>query len=485
MPLFAHLFNNNLTSPTHLMDLGRKISNIVLTWELHGGLKSIELEWDAGLIDAYQFYTDRLGDRLIILDHFCDTPVGDGFITGIKLTPKGVSIIASGMWFRHYDSLYNFDTTILDSNQGALSYTDEGGAETFTDAGQDFTDWETTSGDAQYEITVTNEDDTVSWGFLGASVSATEIRVYKDFALTTPGWLLTEDITDKVPTEYEIILCYDYKTTTEILLDALENKVSVIASDLDEINETNTVIGFWEPNIEEGGMYPGELIEKLASMSDSTYTQWNYWLENRPLSNASPVLPIAHFEAQVDDGTFDWKIHRRMIRDDSATAERKIQELRNAVKAIYRGMEDDELKVEPDDGSWITDADSISDFWRREIMVNAGNSDAEIADQYMRLYLDKFKGAMFNKAFTVGTREIEDSGGTGWPLWTPIKFSKSYFKFVDLFPLYKSLDQSWDRSLSSQATVMEYNYESNTLRVVLDQEDDRLDALLARMDAFQ
>jgi hypothetical protein len=485
MRLFAHLFDNSLTSPSHIMGLDHKISNIVLTWELHGGLKSIELEWSAGLVDAYQFYTERLGDRIIILDHFCDMPVADGFVTGVKLTPRGVSIIASGMWFRHYDSLYNFDTTIQDFNQGALSYTDEGGAETFTDAGQDdFSEWETTSGDAQYEITVINDDNTVSWGFLGASVSATEIRVYQDFALTTAGWNGVE-ITDKTPDEYEIILCYDYKTTTEILLDALDNNVSVISSDLDEIDETDTVIGFWEPNIEEGGMYPGELIEKLASMSDSTYTQWNYWLENQPLRNVSPVLPRAHFEAQLDDGTFDWKVHRRMIRGDSATAERNIQELRNAVKAIYRDMEDDQLKVEPDDGSWVTDADSISDFWRREIMVNAGNSDIDLAGQYGDLYLDKYRDAMFNKAFIIGSREIEDSFGITWPLWAPIKFSKSYFKFLDLFPLYKSFDTSWDRTLSSQATVMEYNYENNTLRVVLDQEDDRLDAMLARISAFQ
>jgi hypothetical protein len=105
----------------------------------------------------------------------------------------------------------------LDSNQGAISYTDESGAETFTDDSQDFTDWQTTSGQAKYSIWVNNSDGSQSWGYLGAKVSNTEIRVYTDQALTTPGWNGDGDTT-KTPSSYNI-----YGPVSEWIEDIVTN----------------------------------------------------------------------------------------------------------------------------------------------------------------------------------------------------------------------------------------------------------------------
>jgi len=77
---------------------------------------------------------------------------------------------------------------VRDREEGSLSYTTEGADQTFTDDGQDFTDWETTSGNAAFLIRVHNDDGTVSWGYLGAKVTATEIKVYSDRARTTSAW---------------------------------------------------------------------------------------------------------------------------------------------------------------------------------------------------------------------------------------------------------------------------------------------------------
>lgn len=90
-----------------------------------------------------------------------------------------------------------------DSEQGALSYTVEGAMKTFTDDAQDFNDWKVTSGNAAYAIVVKNSDGTVSWGFLGNVVSATEIKVFQDVFLNTTGWNGT-DPSGKTPFSYHV-----------------------------------------------------------------------------------------------------------------------------------------------------------------------------------------------------------------------------------------------------------------------------------------
>lgn len=91
----------------------------------------------------------------------------------------------------------------LDEEQGNLSYTTENSDQTFTDDGQNFTEWQTTSGDAAFLIRVHNDDGSLSWGFLGAKVSDTEIKVYQDRSRATTGWK-GDDPSGKTPETYEI-----------------------------------------------------------------------------------------------------------------------------------------------------------------------------------------------------------------------------------------------------------------------------------------
>lgn len=107
-------------------------------------------------------------------------------------------------WWHNQVDVYYSTAAVVDTDQGALSYTDESGAETFTDAGQDFGDWDTPSGDCVYRIQVVNSDETTSWAYLGATVSATEVYVYQDVAQTTAGWNDT-DPTAKTPSSYQVI----------------------------------------------------------------------------------------------------------------------------------------------------------------------------------------------------------------------------------------------------------------------------------------
>jgi len=199
----------------------------------------------------------------------------------------------------------------------------------------------------------------------------------------------------------------------------------------------------------------------------------------------TPNKPVAHFEAQVDDGTYDWEIRVGMI-DGDASAERNIQELRNDIRVAYKDFENDGvLKIEPViGGGALTDSDSQAKYWLREAIISGGDADSELASLHGQLYLNKYKEAMFSKSVTISSLGIRDSRGISWPLWYPIKMGTSYFRLADIYADPITMVRSLDRTLVSQASTMEYTADTNKLRIVLDTEDDSLDAMLARMDAF-
>lgn len=97
--------------------------------------------------------------------------------------------------------------TVYDTNQSTITYQGNGGSAKFRDTGQDFSEWASSGGDANYKIEVVNSDSSICWGYLGASENSDQdILVYSEKNLTTRGWL--GDVTDpygtKTPSSYEI-----------------------------------------------------------------------------------------------------------------------------------------------------------------------------------------------------------------------------------------------------------------------------------------
>ncbi len=483
LPLFAFLFTNDLSSPVYVLDLTPFVSNITLIWGLHGGLLSIELHWSTDWVSAYDFYNRYMGYRVIITDQYIDRPVADGFVMDVEMSASGIKIIANGFWTRHYDQLYVFDTTNQDTNQGNLVYNPV--ANSFQDDGQDFADWESGSAPAVYQIIVANDDDTETWGYIGAAFTTSgtddSIYVYTTDQLTIAGWN-GEGTGGKTPSTYTVTIVYTYRTTSEVVQEALTAETPAVASDQSNIDDTGTVIGFWEPPIEEGGIYPAEVIEKMASFSDSSNTQWNYWLVNAPFDGISPQQPIPYFKAQVNDGSFDWEIQRWMVKAGGLAATRNLQELRNDARVIYRDMENEDTITITATGS---NATSIATYWQREIILSGGDSVAEVAENYRDLYLDKYSDAQLAKPITITSPYIFDTHQGTAELWFPIKHNKGYFRVSDLFPDIDIFNLSTDRKHTGQAVNMEYSAAANELRVFLDLENNELDALLARIDAFR
>jgi len=96
---------------------------------------------------------------------------------------------------------YATQNTEFDTEQGALTYA----ATTFTDAGQDFSDWVTAApGTAQHSIWVTNSDRTMTWAYIGpVNGGNTVIDVYTDQGLSIAGWN-GAGIVDKTPSTYYV-----------------------------------------------------------------------------------------------------------------------------------------------------------------------------------------------------------------------------------------------------------------------------------------
>ena len=95
----------------------------------------------------------------------------------------------NNIFFRDLEDLdYNKNAHTYDTQQSTMTRT----STTFKDIGQDFSDWETTSGNAAYKITVTHTTGAVEWAYLDEASTGTNtddtIAVYSDLALSSTGW---------------------------------------------------------------------------------------------------------------------------------------------------------------------------------------------------------------------------------------------------------------------------------------------------------
>ena len=491
MPLYARVFTNNLTTPVFLEEFTDIVEDINFTWALHGGLQSMEITLSCSFMRAYLFYRRYLGKRIVIDDHVGDRPVGDGFLTEATLNKNGGILIVSGFWFRHSDQMYAFDDTDWEYGLAPIGdyYVYNPTGESIVDynsagASQDFSDYESSGSPATYYIEVLNTDGTYCWGFLGLAFTTYDasdsVYVYTDYELTTPGWNETS-VSGKTIESYVIYLVYDYKTTSECIEEALNNEVPAVSTSRVNIDDTGIPVGRYAPPIEEGGIYPGEFIEKMASMSNGDNKQWNYWVANDTYSNGVPQKPIPYFKEQLDDGSFDWIIDDASISADTDVATRGITEMRNYVRVLYRDMNDADL-IKPTDPA--SDAVSIADFWLREVMISGGDNVVATAELYRDLYLHDFKNPRLGLPIEINSAKIPDKNGNPYPLWAPIKYNAMYFRYTNLFPEYGMTSRSSDGMFTGQAMNMEYSYKDNSLKITLDTESNELDAIIARIDMF-
>ena len=270
-------------------------------------------------------------------------------------------------------------------------------------------------------------------------------------------------------------------TSSAIIKASLTGFVPVVSSDQTHIAETSFALdasGTWD--LSEYGLYPGDLITKLASMSNSNYQQWNYWIQSQPFIGTVPQAPVAYFEEQVNDGTYNWQITKNDLGGDGHTQERNIEELANEVLVIYRDIAGGDQALT----AWATDTESQSTFWTKQIVLTGGEMVPDGADQYRDLMLSKLKDPLLKQSFTISSRGIRDNSGARWPLWYPIKNGGGYLRFNNLDPNADIFTESVNRNSTGQIMTAEYDDAAHTLRVSLDTTDEGADALLSQIATF-
>ena len=96
---------------------------------------------------------------------------------------------------------YSTVSNEFDTEVGALTYA----ATAFTDAGQDFSDWDTAApGDAVHSLWVTNNDNTLTWAYIGdLNGGNTKVDTYTDQGLTVAGWN-GAGVAGKTPSSYYV-----------------------------------------------------------------------------------------------------------------------------------------------------------------------------------------------------------------------------------------------------------------------------------------
>ena len=398
-----------------------------MLWELPGGVQAVEFDIGLNAVDAYQFYQDYVGYRVTVTDHFCDAPVAEGWIYGIAISRGGCRVLCRGPWLRHFDQ---FDDTVYPL------------ADTSTDL---------------IKASLTN---------FVPIISSDQSNIEEtSFALDTSS-------------PAESVSTSASESPSASLSPSASGSESGSASESASASSSGSSEQYWD--LSEFGLYPGELIAKMAVMSNSDLNQWNYWVRSAPFAGVLPQAPIAYFEEQVNDGTFNWQINKSDVGGNGFTQERNIEELANKVLVIYRNIDGGTQDLT----AWATDSDSQTAFWTKEVVLTGGELIPVGATQYRDLMLSKLKDPLLKRAFTISSRGIRDDMGTRWPLWYPIKNGGGYLRFDNLDAGATLFTESIDRKRVGQIMTAEYDDAAQTLRVSLDTTDDRADALLSQIRTF-
>jgi len=127
----------------------------------------------------------------------------------------------------------------------------------------------------------------------------------------------------------------------------------------------------------------------------------------------------------------------------------------------------------------VTGTSGESDLWTPEYHFNARWMTQTQAEQYRDMLLAQFEKVASQQSFTVTSPFIKDGNGAQWPLWEVIKQGGGYIQ-TDVFPEAALLSLSLDSKQATRITALDYNYRRNRLRILPDNEDGRLDAILKR-----
>lgn len=249
-----------------------------------------------------------------------------------------------------------------------------------------------------------------------------------------------------------------------------------VSSDQSNVDEPGTNNFPWQPT---ENAYPGELIPDLAALGDASNEEWYFWLKTAPMLGTTPAKPVPYFKARSSIT----KVYQAWLADfapGGLDLMPSLRELVNDARVIYRNAAGGQQVTASG-----TDADSQSRYGLRERWsYDLGAAPAAAAIQYRDMLLERYKAPQQSASFRLNTWLYDQWGGR-WPLWRAIADFPFKFTVADLIPDSTVLGHTLDNKRTFLTLGVEYDYDSNTLTITPDTEDNRADALLARHRTFQ
>lgn len=257
--------------------------------------------------------------------------------------------------------------------------------------------------------------------------------------------------------------------TSEVIKDMLTDECPAVSSDQSNIAATGTDAAPWQT---AENAYPGDLIPRLAAMSDASHREWYFWLKSAPPVGVVPQKPIAYFQPQ-DLTTVDFWFSRKDCPEGGIDFSPSLLGLVNDLRIMYR----DAAGSQQQTGS-ATDSDSQAKYWLQERWsVPIATVPQAVAEQYRGMYLARYKDPQQSFSFRLNGW-VGDEDGRRQPLWEVIKQFPCNIGIRDLLPEAAILS-GVDRQQVFAVAAARYSYARNELTITPDLEERTMENLLA------
>jgi hypothetical protein len=174
--------------------------------------------WDQYILDVYERQTD--GEDVIVesfevsFDPLARDSAGESLWI-VDILNLYSSVLRAEMWIdqdtERYSAGYEENIRVYDKDIGTTTVTLTSGSALISDVKQDFSDWESAAGPADYVLIAKDARGTEIWGWLGAASGTDDeaIAVYSDRMLTSQMWNgNTTDFDVNTEVEYRVKKSY-------------------------------------------------------------------------------------------------------------------------------------------------------------------------------------------------------------------------------------------------------------------------------------